>query len=30
MITGALYSIIDIFWVARLGYQAIAALTIGW
>ena len=30
MITGALYSIIDIFWVARLGYQAIAALTIVW
>jgi len=30
MITSALYSIVDIFWVARLGYQAIAALTIVW
>ena len=30
MITSALYSIIDTFWVARLGYQAIAALTIVW
>jgi len=28
MITMALYNIIDTFWVARLGYQAIAALTI--
>ena len=24
----ALYNIIDTFWVARLGYQAIAALTV--
>jgi len=28
MITMALYNIIDTFWVARLGYRAIAALTI--
>ncbi len=28
MITMALYNIIDTFWVARLGYQAIAALTV--
>jgi len=28
MITMALYNIVDTFWVARLGYQAIAALTI--
>ncbi len=28
MITIALYNIIDTFWVARLGYQAIAALTV--
>ena len=28
LITVALYSIIDIFWLGRLGYQAIAALTI--
>ena len=28
MTTMALYNIIDTFWVARLGYQAIAALTI--
>jgi len=30
MIADTLYSIIDIFWVARLGYRAIAALTIVW
>ncbi|MCK5433815.1 MAG: MATE family efflux transporter, partial [Dehalococcoidales bacterium] len=28
MITMALYNIIDTFWVARLGYRAIAALTV--
>jgi len=28
MVTIALYNIIDTFWVARLGYQAIAALTV--
>jgi len=28
MITIALYNIIDTFWVARLGHEAIAALTI--
>jgi len=28
MVTIALYNIIDTFWVAKLGYQAIAALTI--
>ena len=30
MIADTFYSIIDIFWIARLGYQAIAALTIVW
>jgi putative MATE family efflux protein len=30
MIADTLYGIVDIFWVARLGYQAIAALTIVW
>ena len=28
MLTMALYNLVDTFWVARLGYQAIAALTI--
>ncbi|MDP6501467.1 MAG: MATE family efflux transporter, partial [Dehalococcoidales bacterium] len=28
MITMALYNIIDTFWVARLGHEAIAALTV--
>jgi Na+-driven multidrug efflux pump len=28
MVTMALYNLVDTFWVAKLGYQAIAALTI--